>query len=51
MIALIGGRITPSFTRNWMARGQMQPLPAAIGRIDRFALAIVVAALSSPQAV
>jgi len=44
MLALIGGRITPSFTRNWMARGQMQPLPAAMGRVDRMALAAAVAA-------
>ena len=45
MIALVGGRITPSFTRNWMARGQMQPLPAAMGRIDRIALATTAVAM------
>jgi uncharacterized protein involved in response to NO len=45
MIALVGGRITPSFTRNWMARGEMQPLPAAMGRIDRIALATTAAAM------
>ena len=38
LIALIGGRITPSFTRNWMVRGQMQPLPAPMGRLDQIAL-------------
>jgi uncharacterized protein involved in response to NO len=45
MIALIGGRITPSFTRNWMARAQVQPLPASMGRVDQIALATTVAAM------
>jgi len=44
MLALIGGRITPSFTRNWMARGQMQPLPASMGRLDEVALATAAVA-------
>jgi uncharacterized protein involved in response to NO len=44
MIALIGGRITPSFTRNWMARGEMQPLPAAMGSLDQVALATTAVA-------
>lgn len=45
MIALIGGRITPSFTRNWMARAQMQPLPASMGRVDQIALGMTVSAM------
>ncbi len=44
LIALIGGRITPSFTRNWMVRGQMQPLPAPMGRLDQIALATTAVA-------
>jgi len=44
MLALIGGRITPSFTRNWMARGQMQPLPAPMGQLDQVALATAAVA-------
>jgi uncharacterized protein involved in response to NO len=44
MIALIGGRVTPSFTRNWMARLQLAPLPAPMDGLDRVALAVTVAA-------
>ncbi len=44
LIALIGGRITPSFTRNWMVRGQMQPLPAPMGWLDQIALATTAVA-------
>lgn len=39
MIALIGGRITPSFTRNWLAKRKSVHLPASFGTIDRVALA------------
>ena len=39
MIALIGGRITPSFTRNWLAKRKSAKLPASFGAIDRVALA------------
>ncbi len=39
MIALIGGRVTPSFTRNWMARHDKMPLPMPFGRLDQLALA------------
>lgn len=46
LILLIGGRITPSFTRNWLARqGGLLPEPA--GRLDAFALAISFAALAA----
>lgn len=47
LIALIGGRITPSFTRNWMAQNHMTPLPAPFGALDRAALAACVAALGA----
>lgn len=40
LIALIGGRIVPNFTRNWLtARGEAR-LPAAFGALDRAALAL-----------
>jgi uncharacterized protein involved in response to NO len=39
LIALIGGRITPSFTRNWLAKRKAANLPASFGRIDQLALA------------
>ena len=39
MISLIGGRIVPSFTRNWMAkRGLSQGLPTQPGRFDLFVI-------------
>lgn len=40
LIALIGGRITPSFTRNWMKQRRMTPEPAAHGLVDKAALAL-----------
>lgn len=46
LILLIGGRITPSFTRNWLAR-QGGPLPEAAGRVDAFALVVSFAALAA----
>jgi uncharacterized protein involved in response to NO len=38
LIMLIGGRIIPSFTRNWLARENPGPLPAAPSRFDLFAI-------------
>jgi uncharacterized protein involved in response to NO len=47
LIALIGGRIVPSFTRNWLAQRKSASLPAPFGRVDQAALALTgVAALS-----
>lgn len=45
LIALIGGRIVPSFTRNWLAKEKSAVLPAAFGRIDKAALASTAAAM------
>jgi uncharacterized protein involved in response to NO len=46
LIALIGGRIIPSFTRNWLAkRAPGGALPAPFGSMDEAALAATVAAL------
>ena len=45
MIMLVGGRITPSFTRNWLVRQGSAKLPASFGRFDVASLAIAVAAL------
>jgi uncharacterized protein involved in response to NO len=44
MIALMGGRIVPSFTRNWLVRTGRSSLPASFGRLDRAALALTGAA-------
>lgn len=40
LIALIGGRIVPSFTRNWLARAGVTTLPAPFGGFDRLVLAV-----------
>ena len=34
LIMIIGGRITPSFTRNWLAKRGPGPLPIPFGRFD-----------------
>ena len=41
LIMLIGGRIVPSFTRNWLAKRGDPGLPAVHGWIDRAALGIL----------
>lgn len=46
LILLIGGRIVPSFTRNWLVRHRPGPLPTAFSRFDALALAVAVAALT-----
>ncbi len=47
LITLIGGRVVPSFTRNWLARRDPpQAVPAPFGRLDRTALATSVGALA-----
>ena len=46
LISLIGGRIIPSFTRNWMAkRGVTDGLPTQPGRFDLFVIAATAVAL------
>lgn len=42
LISLIGGRITPSFTRNWLAKEKGSPFPAPFGRIDKAAVAMTL---------
>jgi uncharacterized protein involved in response to NO len=38
MIALVGGRIIPSFTRNWLVKRGVEHLPAGFGAIDKVTL-------------
>ena len=46
LISLIGGRIVPSFTRNWLARMRPQAaVPAPHDRVDTACLLVIVAAL------
>jgi uncharacterized protein involved in response to NO len=47
LISFIGGRIIPSFTRNWLAKQRPEiPTPAAFDRFDRAVLAISALALA-----
>jgi uncharacterized protein involved in response to NO len=45
LISVIGGRIVPSFTRNWLATRQEERLPAPPGMVDRAALGTLHAGL------
>ncbi len=45
LITLVGGRIVPSFSRNWMVKAGMEVLPAPFDRVDKAAMAISGAAL------
>ncbi|HSG55968.1 MAG TPA: NnrS family protein, partial [Paracoccaceae bacterium] len=46
MIALVGGRIVPSFTRNWLVKRGGSALPAPpMQRFDKLALAVLLVAL------
>ena len=45
LISLIGGRVIPSFTRNWLVRENPGRLPAPFGRFDLLALAVSLLAL------
>jgi uncharacterized protein involved in response to NO len=47
LISLIGGRIIPSFTTNWLRKREADALPAAFGFFDRTTLAISIVALAA----
>lgn len=40
LIALMGGRLVPSFTRNWMAQRKITPEPAPLGPFDLATLGV-----------
>ena len=46
LIMIIGGRIIPSFTRNWLARANPGRLPIPFGRFDAVAIVVSAAALA-----
>lgn len=55
LISFMGGRLAPSFTRNWLARNRPgMPVPAPFGTTDRMAMAGAAVALlawvSAPEA-
>jgi uncharacterized protein involved in response to NO len=47
LISLIGGRVIPSFTRNWLARENPGRLPIPFGRFDVAAMVLSAVALAS----
>ncbi|GAB5460606.1 NnrS family protein [Hoeflea alexandrii] len=47
LIMLIGGRIVPSFTRNWLVRENPGRLPGAFSSFDVVSIAIAVVALAA----
>jgi uncharacterized protein involved in response to NO len=46
LMALIGGRIIPSFTTNWMKKERLAPLPTPFGAFDKAVLGLTGAALA-----
>ena len=46
LLPLIGGRITPGFTRNWMAKHNITPHPAPFSRFDSSLLMLTAAGLA-----
>ncbi len=51
LLALIGGRIVPSFTRNWLVKQRCTKLPASFGLLDKVALGTTAAASTAWVAV
>ncbi|ODT77955.1 MAG: short-chain dehydrogenase [Pelagibacterium sp. SCN 64-44] len=46
LIGIVGGRIVPSFTRNWLAKRHVITLPAPYDRLDTFTLLAALPALA-----
>ncbi len=46
LLSLIGGRIVPSFTRNWLVKQGLVAKPAAVGRLDKLTLIATLVCLS-----
>ncbi len=51
LIGLIGGRIIPSFTRNWLAKREPGPMPLPFGRFDAASLVLTIGVLGAWVAV
>ena len=47
LLALIGGRIVPSFTRNWLAKRDGPEIAAPMGRFDKVTLAVTAVGLAT----
>ncbi len=46
LVVLIGGRVIPSFTRNWLVKQGAAACPAPFGRFDRLTLALTAPGLA-----
>lgn len=46
LIMIVGGRVIPSFTRNWLARQRPGRLPEPFSRFDAVAIAVTLAAMA-----
>lgn len=51
LLALIGGRVVPSFTRNWLVKNGETRLPASFGTLDKAALAATAVGVAAWGAV
>ncbi len=47
LIAIIGGRIVPSFTRNWLVKAGANAVPVPLGAFDVVSLSVLLAALAA----
>lgn len=47
LVLIIGGRIIPSFTRNWLNQRGLKPLPVAFNRFDMGVIAVSALALAA----
>lgn len=47
LIQIIGGRVVPSFTRNWLKKQGFPVLPPAFGQFDRFVMVMSAAGLGA----
>jgi len=46
LLALIGGRVTPSFTRNWLAKIGKEPISVPFSMFDKLAIGALIIAIS-----
>ena len=47
LLALIGGRVTPSFTRNWLAKTNRKTIEATVTTLDKAAIAAALLSMSA----
>ncbi len=47
LLTVIGGRVTPSFTRNWMSKRGFAKMPAPMGMVDKLAMLASALAVTS----